>query len=118
MVGRRSDRGVLLFAYFLLDKQEKVRRPRFGNRKLIYYSTSSRGARTTIRRANNQRTQTTKKQGRRPRYRAIVTFSAMHDIARPTAATAMADARAAKPRRRICSLRRTSDRCESCGEFC
>jgi MFS family permease len=29
---RRSDRGVLLFAYFLLDKQEKVRRPRFGNR--------------------------------------------------------------------------------------
>ncbi len=33
---RRSDRGVLLFAYFLLDKQEKVRRPRFGNRKYIY----------------------------------------------------------------------------------
>ena len=30
---RRSDRGVLLYAYFLLDKQEKVRRPRFGNRK-------------------------------------------------------------------------------------
>ena len=29
---RRRDRGVLLFAYFLLDKQEKVRRPRFGNR--------------------------------------------------------------------------------------
>ncbi|OGI66632.1 MAG: hypothetical protein A2W18_09845 [Candidatus Muproteobacteria bacterium RBG_16_60_9] len=25
--------GVVLFAYFLLDKQEKVRRPRFGNGK-------------------------------------------------------------------------------------
>jgi hypothetical protein len=27
VIERRSDRGVLLFAYFLLDKQEKVRRP-------------------------------------------------------------------------------------------
>src|SRR5437868_4636298 len=50
-MGRRSDRGVLSFAYFSLDKQRKVRRPRFGNRKLIYYTRlDSRAAR------DNQRT--------------------------------------------------------------
>ena len=27
-------------AYFLLDKQEKVRRPRFGNRKYVYYKST------------------------------------------------------------------------------
>src|SRR5437016_10306146 len=33
---RRRDRGRLFFGYFLLAKQKKVPRPRFGNRNYIY----------------------------------------------------------------------------------
>ena len=39
---RRRDRGVLLFAYFLLDKQKKVRRLRFGNRNYILLASTVR----------------------------------------------------------------------------